>query len=166
MIPIRFVAAALASALIASPVLAQVPAGCAVTAATDPDRSVLTCEGGLVVEIEAATQLGLVAADPRRLSLEDGAILVQSQPGSGPRQVRTPHAIAAVRGTVFAVDVADEATSVFVVEGAVSVQQTRAGGDDVLLEQGEGVDVTPGEALEVKTWGAARVAALLARFGR
>ena len=77
----------------------------------------------------------------------------------------TPHAIATVRGTQFAVDVDAGVTSVFVVEGSVEVSR-RDGPATVLLGPGEGVDVRPGEPLVVREWPQPRVNALLARFGR
>jgi ferric-dicitrate binding protein FerR (iron transport regulator) len=81
-------------------------------------------------------------------------------------QVATPLAIAAVRGTKWAVDVAAGKTSVFVVRGSVMVQRPAAG-SGVVLGSGDGVDVEPGTGpLTVKRWPAARVSALLARFGQ
>ena len=80
-------------------------------------------------------------------------------------EVITPQAIAAVRGTKWAVDVADGKTSVFVVTGRVAVSR-EPGSPGVELGPGEGVDVEAGTApLTVRKWGAPRVAALLARFG-
>jgi ferric-dicitrate binding protein FerR (iron transport regulator) len=70
-----------------------------------------------------------------------------------------------VRGTTYAVDVQQIQTSVFVAQGRVAVQggQTR---DRVVLGSGQGVDVVPGQALEVKTWSPQRASRLLGRFGR
>ena len=80
-------------------------------------------------------------------------------------QAITPPAVAAVRGTKWAVDVADGKTSVFVVTGRVAVAR-EYGSPGVELGPGDGVDVEAGTApLTVRQWGAARVAALLARFG-
>jgi ferric-dicitrate binding protein FerR (iron transport regulator) len=80
-------------------------------------------------------------------------------------QILTPHAIASVRGTMFAVDVTAERTSVFVVRGRTRVESRSVSGA-VVLGSGDGVDVTPGQLLVVRRWSAERVAALLARFGR
>ena len=77
----------------------------------------------------------------------------------------TPQAIAAVRGTRWAVDAEGGKTSVFVVNGRVNV--ARAGGRGrVDLGPGEGVDVEPSGQLIVKRWPAPRVAALMARLGQ
>jgi ferric-dicitrate binding protein FerR (iron transport regulator) len=77
----------------------------------------------------------------------------------------TPQAIAAVRGTKWAVDAAEGKTSVFVVNGQVSVAR-RVGSNRVVLGPGEGVDVEATGDLTVKRWPPARVAALLARLVR
>ena len=78
----------------------------------------------------------------------------------------TPQAIAAVRGTKWAVDVGSGKTSVFVVSGSVGVRRPSTGGE-VVLRHGDGVDVERGNTpLQVKHWGAPRVAALMARFGQ
>jgi len=88
----------------------------------------------------------------RRLSPRSGFVVV------------TPQAIAAVRGTKWAVDVQGGKTAVFVVNGIVSVEKT-VSGDLVNLRRGQGVDVDRSAApLVVKRWPAARVAALLDRF--
>jgi hypothetical protein len=82
-------------------------------------------------------------------------------------EIRTPQAIAAVRGTQWTVDVAGGKTAVFVVTGRVSVRRVSGGTGSVNLSAGEGVDVEPGTApLVVRRWPAARASALLARFGR
>ena len=80
-------------------------------------------------------------------------------------QVITPQAIAAVRGTKWAVDAAEGKTSVFVVNGRVAVGR-RTGSHSVTLGPGEGVDVEATGPLTIKRWPAARVAALMARLGQ
>ncbi len=81
-------------------------------------------------------------------------------------QILTPEAIAAVRGTTWAVEVEPGKTSVLVVAGKVEVQARRSGAA-VSLGPGEGVDVAGAEpTLQVNRWGEARVRRLLARFGR
>jgi FecR protein len=122
----------------------------------------------------------IVAEDGARYSVQDSrkgrveaveldgkALLIEVTPKSGGSrfQVITPQAIAAVRGTKWAVDVSGEKTSVFVVNGRVGVGQ-RTGGGRVTLGPGEGVDVEPGVPLTVKRWAQARVSALLARLGQ
>ena len=81
-------------------------------------------------------------------------------------EVITPQAIAAVRGTKWAVDAQAATTSVLVLTGQVSVSR-RTGGSRVVLGPGEGVDVEAGSGpLTVKRWPEARVNALLARLGQ
>jgi hypothetical protein len=74
-------------------------------------------------------------------------------------------AIAAVRGTKWAVDAEGAKTSVFVVNGSVSVARP-AGRGSVVLGAGDGVDVEPSGELIVKRWPPARVTALMARLGQ
>lgn len=90
---------------------------------------------------------------------------VPAKSGGNKFQVITPQAIAAVRGTRWAVDVSSDKSSVFVVNGQVGVAR-RTGGRGVTLRPGEGVDVEPGAPLTVKRWAPARVSALMARLGR
>ena len=72
-------------------------------------------------------------------------------------------AVASVRGTEYLVDSADAASAVFVVEGRVAVS-SRAGAGTVVIRAGQGVDVTAEYVpLVVKTWGAKRRDAALAR---
>jgi len=71
-----------------------------------------------------------------------------------------------VRGTKWAVDVVENKTSVFVVNGRVAVGR-RAGISRVTLRPGEGVDVEGAAGpLTVKHWPPARVSALMARLGQ
>lgn len=148
---------------------AQMPDNCALTSVSDPDRYVLNCAGNLVIEMDAATKMGIINDPdglPERVTLSQGTVLIEVEPGGATPQIRTPHAIAAVRGTVYAVDIQARSTAVFVVRGAVNVRHLRGSGGSVDLGAGQGVDVAPGLALEVKTWGEARVRKLLSRFGR
>ncbi|MET1412907.1 FecR domain-containing protein [Roseibium sp. HPY-6] len=149
--------------------VAQSLVGCTASNLTDPPRIVYQCEGGVVLEAEAAAALGIVTSGadnrPTDVDVSSDAVLIEVAPGSGPFQIRTPHAIAAVRGTVYAVDVEDGKTAVFVSEGEVAVSRPD-GSDQVLLGQGFGVDVAPGEPLVAREWGAERVRNLLSRFGR
>ena len=87
------------------------------------------------------------------------------QPGRARFDVVTPQAIAAVRGTKWAVDAEGAKTSVFVVDGRVSVARP-AGRGSVVLGAGDGVDVEPSGELIVKRWPPARVTALMARLGQ
>ena len=153
-----------------APLAAQDETGCVRAEAADGSaRQIFTCGGDLTFEREpnAALRIFRRTANPvpRRVDVEGGAILIDVTPGSAPTQIRTPHAIASVRGTTYVVDAGAEQTSVFVLDGLVAVRKPEDAAT-VNLRAGEGVDVAPGTPLEVRTWGAARVAALIARFGR
>jgi ferric-dicitrate binding protein FerR (iron transport regulator) len=68
------------------------------------------------------------AADNRQIALRQGAMLFEVEPlKSGQRfEVYTPHARAAVRGTIFSVDVTDLRTVFRVYEGVIQVAQRHA----------------------------------------
>jgi len=155
------------------PVEAQAQgAGCVMQSAGAPTRQVLVCRDGLVIEAEAGADYTLLDRNrdgrPDAARLQGRALYIDVQPRSRGSnfQVLTPQAIAAVRGTQWAVDVADGKTSVFVVAGRVTVRRSNAP-TSVNLGPGEGVDVETGPApLTVRRWPIARANALLARFGR
>ncbi|WP_422377502.1 FecR domain-containing protein [Roseibium sp.] len=153
----------------AQPLAAQTLSGCTKTDLQDPPRSIYQCAGGVTLEAEAATALGIVEREaddrPTDIELSSDGLYIEITPGSGPFQIQTPHAIAAVRGTVYVVDVTDEMTAVFVREGEVSVSRAD-GSDTVVLTEGLGVEVAPGAVLETRRWPQARVDSLLDRFGR
>ncbi|HEX2135752.1 MAG TPA: FecR domain-containing protein [Microvirga sp.] len=154
------------------PSAAQSP-GCTVQPApTPPPRQVLRCADGLAIEAEARSDYTLRARSttgiPHEAVLRSGALLVNAPAqASGRRfQILTPQAVAAVRGTQWAVDVGGGKTAVFVVDGQVSVRRP-TGRRAVTLGPGEGVDVAADAApLAVRRWSPQRAAALLARFGR
>jgi ferric-dicitrate binding protein FerR (iron transport regulator) len=130
----------------------------------------LHCEGGITIVAEDGARYTLRSGRQGRVDaveLGGKALLIEVPPKSGGKkfQVVTPQAIAAVRGTKWAVDVAGDKTSVFVVNGRVGVGR-RTGGPSVTLRPGEGVDVEPDAPLTVKRWAPARVSALLARLGQ
>ncbi|KKZ89711.1 hypothetical protein B5K05_13140 [Rhizobium phaseoli] len=162
--------AALAAGLIPHEAALAQSAGCAISRDAGA-RQVLSCPGGVKVTAEAGASFRLSDRNhdgsPDSASLRRKAILVDvdsSQHTSG-FQVVTPQAIAAVRGTQWAVDVAGDKTSVLVVRGSVAVR--RSAGEPVVLSPGEGVDVSSStEPLVVRRWPAPRVAALLARLGQ
>jgi hypothetical protein len=132
----------------------------------------LQCEGGVTIVAENGAQyiLGDANHDGRidSVALNSKALLLDVQGKSGGRkfQVNTPQAIAAVRGTRWAVDVAEGKTSVFVVHGRVRVGRRSPGDRQVVLGPGEGVDVEAATPLVVKRWAPARVSALMARLGQ
>lgn len=146
--------------------------GCALEAVAGTGRQVLRCEEGLTVTAEGGARFNLIDRnnDGRvdGVALRSKAVLVDvdgSRIGTG-FQVVTPQAVAAVRGTQWAVDVKGGVTAVLVVRGRVAVRRS-AGGSNVFLGPGEGVDVSSGsEPLVVRRWPAPRAAALLARLGQ
>ena len=160
------------SAMCVGSVVAQpVGAGCVLDQAAG--RQVLRCAGGLTITAESGAQYSLIdrdgngKADAARLTSR--ALLIDAPKGSLGKagfQVLTPQAIAAVRGTKWAVDADGSKTSVFVAQGRVSVRRPESG-RGVTLGAADGVDVEAGTgALTVKRWAPARVQALMARFGQ
>ena len=134
-------------------------------------RQVLRCGGGVSAEVERGAEVRVIDANrdgaPEALDVKSRAVLVDYE-GRGRRgfQILTPHAIAAVRGTTWAVDVEGGRTSVFVLEGQVAVGRAAAE-RGVVLRPGQGVDVDAGSGpLRATTWPRERATALLARFGR
>ncbi len=151
------------------------PSFAACSLVADPDHagaSMLQCGDSVAAHLADGTVVhpvgGAGSSVPTALRLETGALLTefQPQPGAEDFQILTPEAIAAVRGTTWAVEVEPGKTSVLVVAGKVEVQARRSGAA-ASLGPGEGVDVAGSEpTLQVKRWDAARVRRLLARFGR
>jgi ferric-dicitrate binding protein FerR (iron transport regulator) len=146
------------------------PGGCSLDRSGSQD--VLRCPDGLTIVVEKGARYSL--ADRNSDGHVDGvrlngkALLLDLPRRENPTrlEVITPQAIAAVRGTQWAVDVEDGKTSVFVVRGRVEVRRP-ARSAAVNLGPGQGVDVEAGGgALVVKRWPAKRVTALMARFGR
>jgi hypothetical protein len=104
---------------------------------------------------------------PTAIQLNDGALLIEFHPATPQEkfQILTPLAIAAVRGTRWAVDVTSARTSTLVLEGTVAVTNRRLK-EYVLLTDGQGVDISPSDtSMAQKQWGQTRVRALLSRFG-
>jgi len=132
----------------------------------------LRCEGGVIIVAESGARFALQDRDGNgrvdSVELNSKALLLEvpKKPGGNNFQVVTPQAIAAVRGTKWAIDVQETRTSVLVLRGRVAVRRP-AGAGPVVLGPGQGVDVDQGTApLVVKRWPPARVAALLARLGQ
>jgi hypothetical protein len=145
--------------------------GCSLTQIGGTGRYVVSCRDGLSITAEKGASYQLLDRDRNgnvdAVRLRSKAVLVDvpaQRPGRR-FEVITPQAIAAVRGTRWAVDVAPAKTSVFVERGKVGVQK-RAAGAGVVLGAGEGVDVEPGKSLHVKRWGQPRVKALMLRLGQ
>ena len=142
--------------------------GCSPENPTSPAQT-LRCEGGVTIVAENGARFTLLDRDGNgrvdSVELSSKALLLEvpKKAGGNRFEVMTPQAIAAVRGTKWAVDATEGKSSVFVVNGRVSVAR-RAGANRVVLGPGEGVDVEATGALTVKRWPPARVAALLARL--
>lgn len=148
---------------------------CTETTRFDPPLRVLRCDDGLSLETEREAALRPIDRDGdgqfEGAEIGGRAVLVTLPPRSRPRQggfqILTPHAIASVRGTVYAVDVTAAKTAVFVARGRVAVARRNAPAVSVTLGPGEGVDVDADQApLEVRRWPQERVRGLLERFGR
>ncbi|MDW6021377.1 FecR domain-containing protein [Mesorhizobium sp. BAC0120] len=144
--------------------------GCTIAQVGGTGRQVVQCSSGLSVTVESGARFTMLDrnrdgnADTVRLSR--GAVLLDVERPVERIEVIAPQAIASVRGTNWAVDAQATRTSVFVVRGTVDVRR-RSGAARVSLHAGDGVDVDAGAGpLTVKRWPAARVAALLARFGQ
>jgi ferric-dicitrate binding protein FerR (iron transport regulator) len=92
--------------------------GCTLTTYTDPPRQVLQCRDGLEVSAESAADYSLINGPrgrPAGARLQNRGLFIDLSPGRpGGFQISTPHAVASVRGTRWAVDVSSERTSVFV----------------------------------------------------
>ena len=98
---------------------------------------------------------------PSGAELDSGALLIE---GTRDFQILTPHAIAAVRGTKWAVKVTPKLTSTLVISGVVEVTR---GKQTASLRAGQGTDISRGSGpIEVKRWNRKRVRALLAGFGQ
>jgi ferric-dicitrate binding protein FerR (iron transport regulator) len=145
--------------------------GCNLAQIGGTGRYVVTCRDGLSITAEKGASYQLLDRDRNgvvdAVRLRAKAVLVDvpaERPGRK-FQVITPQAIAAVRGTRWAVDVAPAKTSVFVERGEVGVRK-RAAGAGVVLGPGEGVDVEAGKPLQVKRWGQPRLNALMQRLGQ
>jgi len=123
----------------------------------------IVAENGAKFELRDRNRDGQV--DSVELSNKALLLEVPKKPGRVRFEVLTPQAIAAVRGTKWAVDAANGKASVFVVDGRVRVARARGHGR-VDLGPGDGVDVEASGELIVKRWPPARVAALMARLGQ
>lgn len=149
---------------------AQQPAANGCTTEQKPGAAqTLRCRDGLTIVAEDGAKFTLQSQGRQvdGVDVQSKAVLIDvpKQKGKGRFQVITPQAIAAVRGTKWAVDAQDTRTSVLVLVGQVAVRRPGGAGGEVTLGPGEGVDVEPGSgALEVKRWGQPRVDALLARL--
>jgi hypothetical protein len=137
----------------------------------NPSEHILRCGDDLVVRAAPGTRYHPVdqqgTAPPAALQLDGGALIIEFHPSDARKkfQILTPHAIAAVRGTKWAVEARSTRTSVLVISGKVAVAHLNTE-PTVVLESGEGADISSGGGrIVTKRWPKKRVRALLARFG-
>lgn len=137
----------------------------------DPSLKVLQCGQELTVRPASGAQYRPLYRKsqqlPSAIQLNDGALLIEFHPSSQQNkfQILTPLAIAAVRGTKWAMEVTSARTSTLVLDGTVAVTNRRLN-QYVLLTEGRGVDITTSDTyITQKQWGEARIRALLSRFG-
>lgn len=132
---------------------------------------VLTPDGD-VLEIQEGSELEIGATRPREswFRLLVGGLLAKVSPSRDKKfLIKTPIAVASVRGTEFAVDV-DEAgvTEVGVTEGTVAFQGvddlSQTQGEEQIVVQSEGASVRPGEAVMYHRITPERAARRLARM--
>ena len=168
---IQITAALLGAASTVGPVSAAGPACTLSPYEHDASLKVLRCGEGLVVRSSRDAKYHPLAAagreTPEAIELDEGALLIEFHPSAQQSefQILTPLAIAAVRGTKWAVEVTAARTSTFVSAGAVSVANRRLR-QSVVLTKGQGVDISPSDTSVVpKQWGQARIQALLSRLG-
>jgi ferric-dicitrate binding protein FerR (iron transport regulator) len=138
----------------------------------NPPEKILRCGDSLEVRAAHGTSYRPVdpqrTQPPRELQLDAGALMIEFHPSRERQtfQIRTPYAIAAVRGTNWVVEIGSGKTSTFVIAGSVAVSRPGAG-PTALLRAREGADVSAGSGpIVVTRWAADRVRALLARFGQ
>jgi ferric-dicitrate binding protein FerR (iron transport regulator) len=137
----------------------------------DPSEKILQCGQELTVRPAQGTSYRPLYKTgqqlPAAIRLDNGALLIEFHPDSQQIefQILTPLAIAAVRGTKWAMEVSAARTSTLVLEGSVAVTSRRLN-QYVILTEGRGVDISESDtSLKQKEWGEARVRALLSRFG-
>ena len=137
----------------------------------DPSEKILRCGDSLTVQPAHGTRYRPVYTKgqplPAAIRLDNGALLIEFHPvvEHTEFQILTPLAIAAVRGTQWAMEVSTTRTSTLVLDGAVAVTSRRLN-QYVILTSGQGVDISVGDtSLTQKQWGQSRIRALLSRFG-
>ena len=145
-----------------------------------PSEKILRCGDDLTVRSAPSTRYELTdqngqtlakelpADGPHGARLQSGALLIEFKRTEKRQkfQVLTPHAIAAARGTTWAVEVEPDRTSTLVVIGYVEVTRPD-GASGVVLRAGQGADVAAGRGpIQARRWATPRVRALLARFGQ
>lgn len=138
-----------------------------------PAVKILRCGDDLTVRVAPHTEYHLTGQQrpddpPQGVELKSGGLMIDFKPDARQRnfQILTPHAIAAVRGTTWAVEVTRVQSSTLAVSGSVEV--TRPDGSHaVILRAGQGADVAAGKGpISVERWSARRVQTLLSRFAQ
>jgi ferric-dicitrate binding protein FerR (iron transport regulator) len=173
--PARYALAILLGILVLPSAPSKVPAqtnGCALSPdERNPTEKVLRCGDHLTIRSAPDTRYRLTGQQgdepPKGVELDTGALIIDFNPRGGRRsfQILTPHAIAAVRGTTWAIEIDHDWTSVFVIRGYVEVRRPNES-SGVVLRATQGTDVTAGtRPITVRRWPKPRVDALLARFG-
>ncbi len=125
----------LACALVSNEAVVAQPANLGCTSEWSGTIQKLHCAGGVTIVVESGAGYTLLDRSHKgrvdAVELNSKALLIEVPPKSGGNgfQVITPQAIAAVRGTKWAVDAAEARTSVFVVNGQVAVG-TRTGSQE------------------------------------
>jgi hypothetical protein len=146
--------------------------GCSLVADDrNPSEKILRCGKDLTIRTAPGTRPALTdkqgQAQPADVQLDSGALMIEFNPTDAQRsfQILTPHAIAAVRGTKWVVEVTSKRTATLVISGVVEVGH-RGAKQTAKLRAGEGADISSGtRPIVVKRWPRKRVSALLARFG-
>lgn len=170
---VRLTCAAIACAILGVTVAAAQPAAMGCTSDHPANAAqTLRCPGDLKIVAEDGASFTLQSLEKNgrldSVDLRSKALLLDAPRQRGKRrfQVTTPQAIAAVRGTRWAIDAQEARTSVLVLRGRVAVRRP-GGAGQVVLGPGDGVDVDPGTApLVIKRWPQPRIDALLARLGQ
>src|SRR5262245_49008276 len=149
------------------------PAGCRLAPDDkNPSEQILRCGDSLAIRNAPDTRYELTGQSRQQplgeVRLDSGALLIEFTASERQKrfQILTPHAIAAVRGTQWAVEVNPDRTSTLVISGVVEVMRPKQR-KGALLRDGEGSDVSAGKGpITIKRWGQPRIDALMARFGQ
>ncbi len=172
----NFLGAALATGFLclvgAGTASAESAGNCSLQPTVSTERQTLNCQPGLSITIERGAHYRLAdrnhdgQVDALVLSGKAALVDVDSSRVKGGFEVVTPQAIAAVRGTRWAVDVKAGKTSVLVLRGRVAVNKVSTG-QGVTLGQGQGIDADKGRSpLRVIPWAPQRISALMTRLGQ
>ena len=98
----------------------------------NPSEKVLRCGDQLTIRNARNTSYRLTDQKgdemPKGAQLDSGALMIEFKPSAAQRsfQIRTPHALAAVRGTTWAVEVDADKTATLVISGVVEVRRPNA----------------------------------------